>query len=278
MANIEKRVTKDGATSYRVKIRLKGYPTQTATFERLTDARRWEQQTEAAIREGRHFKTTAAKKRTVKELIERYLTQLEQRSPKRHRDVKQKLEWWKAELGHLALADLNKSVLVEKRDLLASTTIHADKKRSAGTVNRYLNCLSHALTVAVNEWEWLEHHPMRKLAKLKEPRGRVRFLSDDERKQLLAACHDSKHPYLYTIVVLTLSTGARRGEITHLTWPSVDFNRKVITLHETKNNERRLLPLAGFALQLLQAHAKIHQRDDGFVFPSDDPAKPSGIQ
>lgn len=65
MASIEKRKNKKGETTYRVKVRLKGFPTQTATFERLTDARKWEQQTEAAIREGRHFKTMESKRHTA---------------------------------------------------------------------------------------------------------------------------------------------------------------------------------------------------------------------
>ena len=72
MANIEKRISREGKTSYRVKIRLKGFPSQSATFERLTDARKWTQQTESAIREGRHFKTTEAKRHTLAELIDRY--------------------------------------------------------------------------------------------------------------------------------------------------------------------------------------------------------------
>ncbi len=41
MASIEKRTTQDGAVSYRVKVRLKGKPTQSATFKRLTDAKKW---------------------------------------------------------------------------------------------------------------------------------------------------------------------------------------------------------------------------------------------
>jgi hypothetical protein len=65
MAVIEKRETKNGKEQYRVKIRLKGFPPQTATFARSADAKRWAQQTEAAIREGRHFKTTEAKKHTL---------------------------------------------------------------------------------------------------------------------------------------------------------------------------------------------------------------------
>ncbi len=72
MATIQARTTKGGKTSYRVQIRLKGHPAQRATFERKTDAKRWAAQTESAIREGRHFKGTEAKRRTLAELIDRY--------------------------------------------------------------------------------------------------------------------------------------------------------------------------------------------------------------
>ena len=73
MANIQERKSKDGKTTYRVQIRLKGYPSQTATFSRKTDARKWVQQIESAIREGRHFKTAESKKHTLGDLIDRYI-------------------------------------------------------------------------------------------------------------------------------------------------------------------------------------------------------------
>ncbi|MEE8254750.1 MAG: site-specific integrase, partial [Nitrosomonadaceae bacterium] len=73
MATIEKRASEDGKTSYRVKVRLKGFPVHSGTFERLTDAKRWMQQTESAIREGRYFKTTESKRHTLTELIDRYV-------------------------------------------------------------------------------------------------------------------------------------------------------------------------------------------------------------
>ena len=68
MAYIQERKGRDGKPCYRVQVRLKGYPVQTATFERKTDAKLWTQQTENAIREGRHFKTTEAKKHTLGEI------------------------------------------------------------------------------------------------------------------------------------------------------------------------------------------------------------------
>lgn len=73
MATIETRTTPEGKTSYRVKIRIRGFPAQSATFERKTDAKNWAAQTESAIREGRYFKNTAARKSIVSTLAERGL-------------------------------------------------------------------------------------------------------------------------------------------------------------------------------------------------------------
>lgn len=64
MVTIETRRSAEGITGYRAKVRLKGFPSQSATFERKTDAKQWAKQTEAGIREGRYFKTVEAKKHT----------------------------------------------------------------------------------------------------------------------------------------------------------------------------------------------------------------------
>lgn len=153
-----------------------------------------------------------------------------------------------------------------------------EKLRSPATINRYLAAISHVFTIAVKEWGWVEDSPLRRVTKPKEPRGRVRFLSDDERERLLAACKDSSNSYLYTIVVLCLSTGARKMEILSLTWKQVDFQRGVITLEDTKNGERRVLPLAGHALALMKSHSKIRNINSDLVFPGQKPQKPIEIK
>lgn len=132
---------------------------------------------------------------------------------------------------------------------------------------RYLAALSHALTIAMKEWQWIEDSPMRRVLKPKEPRGRVRFLSDEERSRLLSECKNSESPYLYTAVVLALSTGGRRMEILGLSWRCIELDRGVITLHETKNGERRVLPLTGHALDLMKQHAKVRHVNCDLVFP-----------
>jgi integrase len=280
MANIEKRITQGGQTNYRVKVRLKGYPAQSATFERLTDARKWAQQTETAIREGRHFKTTEAKKHTLREAIDRYLQFVMPNKPKSERCQAGQLGWWRNNLGDYSLADSTPALIAQCRDQLAEGEIAQDERvpRSAATVNRYLAILSHVFTTAMKEWGWVEDNPLRKVTKMKEPRGRVRFLSDEERKNLLDACGKSESPYLYTIVVLALSTGARRMEVLGLRWQDIDLMRGVITLHETKNGERRILPLTGHALNLIKQHSKVRQLTCGLVFPGKNLQSPIDIR
>jgi integrase len=192
MPTIEKRTKNDGKEVYRVKVRRRGYATQTATFARLTDARKWAQMTEAAIEEGRHFKTTEAKRHTLAELVDRYIRDvLPGKSASSIYMQTRQLGWWKEQFRFHALADITPSLIAEYRDKLA----RGDRKpRSNATVLRYMAALSHTFTIAVKEWRWLEESPIRNVSKPKESRGRVRFLSDEERERLLAACQTSDNP------------------------------------------------------------------------------------
>jgi len=275
MANIEKRTSQDGTTSHRVLIRLKGHPSVSATFKRLTDAKIWASKTETEIREGRYFKTSEAAKHTFAEMIDRYTKDVMPRKSEGHQALQAaQLKRWKDELGTLTLDKLSPAVIVEKRDKLAGTPVpgfesdgETPRKRSGASVNRHLAALSHVLMTAVNEWEWLDDSPMRKVAKLKETRGRVRFLSDDERRSFLAVCKESKSPHLYPLVVLALSTGARRAELLGLRWSEVDTDRGSIVFLDTKNGERRAAPLTGHALDQVKGLAKVRQIADDRVFP-----------
>lgn len=273
MAMIETRTNADGSTSYRVKVRLRGFPAQTATFARKTDAKDWAKQTEIAIKDGKYFKSAEAKRHTFQELVDRYLEYVELRNPKRHPWVKMYLDWWAGQLGEYSLSEITKTLIIEQRDKLLTEKRSNDEQRTTSTVNRYMTALSHAFTIAINEWEWVEEHPMKKIAKLPEPRGRVRFLNDVERKRLLDACQEIRGAEnLYLLVVLALSTGARHGELINLRWHAVDLTRKVIVLHDTKNKERRVLPLASHALELIKEHQEARDKATDLVFPA--PRKP----
>lgn len=278
MANIETR-TIGNSKSYRVKVRLKGFPLQSATFERLTDAKKWAQQTESAIRDGRHFKTSEAKRHSLGELIDRYVRDVLP-TKKSALTQGQQLAWWKNEIGDYLLSDVTPSLLAECRDKLSRETTVRNKLRSPASVVRYMAALSHAFTIAVKEWGWLEDSPMRKVTKPRESRGRVRFLSDDERMRLLKACKESNNSFLHPVVVLALATGMRQGEIMGLTWDDIDLHRGRAILHETKNGERRAVAITGYVLELLKELNKIRRIDSRFIFPAkgNAPQKPMDLR
>jgi len=280
MATIEERRTKNGERRYRAKIRLQGHPTVTKSFRRRTDAKRWGTQTEAAIREGRDFPKPEARKRTVVDLLDRYSRDvLRRKTPSMQYNQGAQLRWWKQRLGDLFLANVSPSVVVECRDELANQKTRRGSLRSAGSVNRHLAVLSHAFSVAAKEWEWVASNPVGKVSKLREPRGRVRCLSQEEKVRLLAACKESENRYLYAVVLLTLSTGCRKEEILGLRWENVDLKRERISLHDTKNGDRRAVAVTGRALDVLHEHARLHRRlDSPLVFPRRDGKKGLNIR
>lgn len=267
MATIEKRIT-DSGTSYRVKIRLKGFPPESATFERLTDARAWAAKTEADMKAGRHF--GESKRHTFGELVKAYR---EQAKPLLkswdHREMH--LAYWLDALGDCQLDAITPARIAKERDKLLTGETYRHTKRTGATVVRYLASLSACLAHGVRELQWLERNPVERIKKPAENKGRVRFLTDEERGRLLDACRP--HADLYLAVVLSLTTGARQGEIMGLRWGQIDIGRQVITLHDTKNSDRRALPLVGEALALLKVRAKVRNLKDDRIFPPSERAK-----
>ena len=270
MAYIEERENEDGTTGYRVQIRVKGQKQITATFTRKTDAKMWIQETETAVRNGKYFKTVEAKKHTVKEMIDRYIRDILPRKKDGLRTQKIQLEWWKEKIGYLLLSDIAPSLIAEHRDLLASGITVRGTIRSQATTNRYMAVLSHVFTIAVKEWGWIEDSPMDKVSKLKESRGRVRFLSQEERFLLIDACKESQCPYLDKIVILAMSTGMRKNEIMSLKWADVDLSKGRLVIHETKNGERRAVPLIGYAFEVINQLYQDKKNLSPFLFPSND--------
>jgi len=278
MATIRKRTNPTGTVSYQVQIRLKGYPPQSESFAQLTLAKRWANQTETEILEGRYFKTTEAKRHTLADLIDRYIQTTLPTKPKSIPQQKPQLKWWRDEIGYKLLSDLTPSLLAECRDTLLLQPTKRGGKRAPATVVRFLAALSHAFTIAVNEWEWMQDNPMKKVKRPKEPRGRVRYLGDDERGRLFSACAESNNRFLFVVVMVAISTGMRLGELMGLKWADVDLNKGRLTLHETKNGERRVVPLVGKALEAMQEHNKVRRLGSEFVFPGRNGEKPADIR
>ncbi len=140
------------------------------------------------------------------------------------------------------------------------------KGAAPATVNRELAVLRHILKRAV-AWKYLGRYPLEGLKLLKEPSGRTRFLTEEEIDQLLAACGDSRSPYLKPFALVALNTGMRRGEILSLTRRSIDWQNRVATLSQTKNGETRPAHLNDTAFEALKS---LPTRLDGRLFPFKD--------
>jgi len=284
MATFQRRVAKDKTVSYRVQIRLKGFPPEGSIFARLTDAKAWASKTETEMRSGRHF--GQSKRHTFNELADEYMTDVagELRSIG-HRT--RHINHWRKVFGTDSLDLITPDRIKKERTRLLSEETHIfatpatgdpevdtkreRSKRKGSTVNRSLAALSACLSYAVKEKEWLEKNPCRNVKKSTEDKGRVRFLSDDERVCLLDACRPNAD--LYLAVVLSLTTAGRRGEIMGLRWWQIDFSKKTISLQKTKNGDARTLPLVGEAFTLLQERSKVRGLHNDHIFPSTKSAK-----
>jgi integrase len=97
------------------------------------------------------------------------------------------------------------------------------------------------LTTAVM-WKKLRANPLGHVQQLKEPPGRLRFLTLDEIHKLLMCCPPPPHP-LRAIIITALTTGMRRGEILGLKWDYIKLDNRLIILPMTKNNTVRVVPI-----------------------------------
>ena len=286
MATIRERQKSDGKGGkrvvYHVQVRMAGFPALTKSFPTRRRAERWAKVKEAECIEGRAFRNVEARRRTIADAIDRYIAEeLAKKKDARTRRVR--LLWWKKKIGSLKLADVTPAIIVECRGLLTRETFTRAKpesnrstlrgknapqhKRTDSTVNRYLAYLSHLFTIARREWHWISNNPLDGVGKFAEGKGRVRFLTDEERERLLAETA-KKNRVLHTVVILALSTAARAGEITNLRWSDVELKRGRVLLRKTKNAHPRTVWLHGEALRLLTEHGKVRRLDEDRVFVS----------
>ena len=201
--------------------------------------------------------------RTLGEAGERYLATKEAEGLRSLRCVRLNLDRLLAEFGReTPLAGITADRVSHYKVMRAMDKTRGGKAVSPATVNRELAVVRHLLRLAVEEWGWLDKVPAVRL--LKEPEGRLRFLTGDEIARLLAACAESQNPQLHAVVVVALNTGMRLGEIMGLVWERVDFSRGVILLERTKSGRRREVPMNEAADAAL--HALPGDKIEGRVF------------
>ena len=257
MASIDTYTTKTGQTMYRARVQRKGHRVQTATFPTLREAKKWGAMIEGEILAGKRFPTKS--KHTLTELLDKYSMEIMPRkTPETVRSQKYTIAYWRRTLGHMLLED------IQPRHIIACRNEIAQRGKPA-TVAKYLVTLSHAFSVAIKEYQWLEHNPCSRVSRPKQPPGRVRFLTDEERTRLLQECKNSHNRYLYALVTCALYTGLRRSSLFMLTTQNTSVEKGILSLDRTKNGSRLTLPLVGEALTVARELSETSK--DGYLFP-----------
>jgi integrase len=259
MPTINAHKAKDGTITYRARVRLKGYPTQTATFPTRQEARRYAEMVNGQMLAGKHFPTKI--KHTLTELLERYTQEvLPRKRPETQRREGYILAFWNTQLGSRLLGDITKAEVVKVRDEFVK------RGAKATTVHRYLNLLSHVFNTAIRDYDWLEANVVALVRKPSLPPGRIRYLTDQERARLLQECRRSKNPYIYSLVILAMHTGLRRGNLVELRKRDIDLKTRTVCVARTKNATALVLPLVGEAYAVMKERcAQI--ADAEFIFP-----------
>ncbi len=94
-------------------------------------------------------------------------------------------------------------------------------------------------------------NPLKGVKSPKEPKGRVRYLKPEEQKRLLDAL--TIPAYLWSLVLVAIPTGMRRGNLVDMRWDWIDVDNRLITIPRTKNDDPVVLPLNKSALAVQQA-------------------------
>lgn len=203
---------------------------------------------------------------TIAELIDLYMAAYTGRDGTRL----PRLSWWATRLGSMRLDAITDDDVHAGLEDLAQRPARryggqdADgravyrtkgKPPAPATINRYAAALSAVLTWSIKRRIAPKGyvHPCRAIEQRPENNAKTRFLTEDERDRLLRACQASGWSRLYLLVLMALTTGARRGELLGLRWGDIHVAHATAHIERTKNGDRRVLPLTPAVVELLTA-------------------------
>lgn len=272
MATYKETSTKKGK-KIQVTVRKKGYKPIYKTFDNKTAAKTWAEEVEVQLRKGNWSKVETVEELkaivTLDDLITDFETNIAPKRYSKPHQYKVMYDWWRKKIGNLLLDDINSSVLTRCKNLLAAEPpdkpYKNHKTKSNSTIRKYMFALSAVLRYGVRELQVLPQNPMSIVEKPRKGKGVVRFLSDDERKELLGAC--KKHSdTLYLFVILAAFTGGRYSEILNLTVENIDFINNMVHFLETKNGENRGVPYYDKVGEKITEYLEKYNITTGYIF------------
>lgn len=249
MATIRKRQSK-----WHVQVRRSGQ-SRTRTFTHKTDAEAWARKIEREIDTG---EIRGARDRlatlTVGDLLRRY--RLDNTTQKRgaNAEMYRLNNFFRHRITSVSLSRLSPDVISSYRD---QRLVQA----RGSTVHRELSILRHCFEVARKDWGIpLKSNPVAEITMPPVGRPRERRITDAELSALRSHC---THPLLWSVIIIAIETGMRRGEIVAMTWSDIDWELGTLHIPTTKNGHPRTIPLTPHAIETLTHLPKVNNK----VFP-----------
>ncbi len=169
----------------------------------------------------------------------------------------QRVDYWCKVFGDRIMTDIDIFDLREQIDCMV------DEGQRA-TINRKKAVLSSVYKFALSRG-YVDSNIVRNVVIDDDTKRRNRVLSDAERPRLLKACQESHWDKLYLLVLMAMTTGARRGELLKLRWCDISIKDSVAYLGNTKNGDDRELHFAPIVMDELKRFQEV---GNGLIFPS----------
>lgn len=231
---------------YQVQIRLKGFEPVFRSFNTRKDALNFVKAVEADTELLRKLGKAPALIPTFSEFVSKYMAQYSGKDP----STVGRLNWWCEQFGNQPLTKIDEFMVDDGLNRLSRSGL------TGSTVNRYKSSLSAVFIYFIQHPDYKRTgytNPVRKesVGRFRENPSKDRFLNQSEQQALLATCRVSNWPRLYLLVLMALTTGARKGELLNLRWQDVDLADRTAFLAMTKNGKPRKLPLTTNVVQEL---------------------------
>lgn len=136
------------------------------------------------------------------------------------------------------------------------------------TANRLMALLSVVFNKAI-EWDLYEKaNPVQGIKKFREA-SRERFLQSHELPRFFKALSEETNESIRDYVLLSLLTGARRGNVLSMRWEDINFENGEWYIQRTKNGTSQIVTLVREAVSILEARkTKLHHKNSPYVFAS----------
>jgi integrase len=249
MAGFYEQIDQDGnRIGWQAKVRKKGFPSQSRVFRNKSDAQAWAATVEGEMVRGLWRDRSQSENTTLKECIERYLTEITSQKKSNRPEQLRLQQWLKRPIACSFMS------AIRGMDVAEAVKAMESEGKSANTIRLHLAVLSHIFKVAKTEWGMESiANPVEAIRKPRLPQGRERRLEGNEEDRLLDVCRNNDNSELYYLVKFAIETGMRRSEICKLTWENINMSRRIAILPDTKNGTRRCVPLSSAAMEALSA-------------------------